>query len=159
MLQTEFVPGPEIAKPAPTPYAQALKDVATSGANLLHNELALMRAEFKASVDRVREHTVEVVVFGGICVLSIFPFMVFFIMGLRRLAGIPIWLSALIVGIVFAAVGGIFALRAYRKIKNEDVQFVQTKSSLERTTQTMQVQVEKLKHAIKGERYGSAHSS
>lgn len=104
---------------------QAFKD-------MMQSERELMRAEFKHNTSEVTKYTKQIGIYGGLAFLSVLPFVAFLVIGLGRLLEDNYWLSALIVGIVFAAVGGLMARNAYNRLK-ELAMMQQTKDSLSRT--------------------------
>lgn len=164
MYSTEFVPDPEQLKGSAPSYGTALKNVAVSATNLLHRELDLVRAEFKTSATRVREHVIEVAVFGALLVLSVFPFLAFAVIALGELFDGRYWLSSLLVAVVCAGVGGYLSFRAYRKIKNDDIDFSRSRRTLNTTANTVRRHVDKLKDAAlnntqRGGKYGPVHNS
>lgn len=104
---------------------QAFKD-------MMQSERELMREEFKHNSHEITKYAKQTGIYGGLASLSVLPFVAFFVIGLGRLLEDNYWLSSLIVGIVFAAVGGLMARRAYHRIKELEM-MPHTKNSLNRT--------------------------
>lgn len=160
MYSTEFVPDPDQISAPPPNYAKALKDVVSTAASLAHSELQLIRAEFDQASYKLREHIFAVVAFGALLVVSVFPLLAFLILVVGEWLGHRYGLSALIVSAVCAGVGGPLALRAYRKIRNEDLSFTRSRSSLLHTTESVRRQFEKVKYStFKEASHGSASVS
>lgn len=135
-------------------YAQILREIGTSTKDLVQSEVALATAELKEASQNAGRHLGQVVAFGGLLALSIFPFLAFLVIGIGNWMGGRYWLSSLLVAIVCAGVGGIVASRAYKKIKNEDLQFQSTRRSLQYQARTVQASVDDLQDAAKGGHHG-----
>lgn len=104
---------------------QAFKD-------MMQSERELMRAEFKHNRNEITKYAKQTGIYGGLASLSVLPFVAFLVIGLGRLLEDNYWLSSLIVGVVFAGVGGLMARRAYNRIKELEM-MPQTRDSLNRT--------------------------
>ena len=93
-------------------------DIKNTVSNLEEHSIQI-KNEIKNTVSRVGKDSAQAVLFGALLSLSVFPFLAFLIVGLGKLMGDQYWLSALVVAAVCAGVGGTFAYRAYRRIKEE----------------------------------------
>lgn len=128
-------------------YGSVLRDVVESGAHLLHDEVALLKAELARSVASARDHLTQAALFGTLVALSVLPFMAFLVIGLGVLLDGRYWLSSLLVGLVFASVGGALAYRAWLKLKAEDFTLPRTRRSLGKDALAVQSKVEDVKDA------------
>lgn len=138
-------------------YSSILRELGTSAKELVQNEIYLMKSEIKKSVKNVSDHAKQAAIFGGLMALSILPFIAFLVIGLGVLLDDRYWLSSLIVAIVFAAIGGPLAYRAFRKIRDEDLDLHYSKEALDRGLQTVQRKFEDIKDAAKGEHHETVH--
>ena len=136
-------------------YGEILKEIIQSTKGVIASEVALATAELKQVTKDTSKDLTQVAIFGGLLVLSTLPFIAFLVIGLGELLDDRYWLSSLIVAVVFAVVGGVMALRAFKKIKEHDLNFSATKNSLRREKLAVQSNFEKIKTALKGDSYGS----
>lgn len=136
-------------------YGQALYEIISSGRELLQSDFQLFKAELRESAKLVGKHGSQLVAFGTIFALSILPLVAFLVIGLGEILDGRYWLSSLIVGVVFAVIGGIMTYVTYKKIKSDPVDFSHTKSSLRHELNSVQEHVEKAKFVTKGETYGT----
>lgn len=127
-----------------------VSDLVSSFKDILKSEVDLVRAEVKDAAPSIGKHSAQAAAFGALLALSAFPFLAFLVIGLGNLLDGKYWLSSLIVAIVCAVVGGIAALRAYKKIKNEDLKFPRTQRSFERISETLSGKVQELKSVSTG---------
>lgn len=134
-------------------YGTVLKELGQSARDLIQSEIRLIGLELKNATHKVSRHSAQAAAFGGLLVLSVFPFLAFVVIGLGQLLDDRYWLSSLIVAIVCAVVGGIMAYRAYKKIKEEDLDFSATKSTWNREINTVQERMNEIKDAARGERH------
>lgn len=134
-------------------YGTVLKELGQTAKDLVQSEIQLMTIEMKQVGQRLGRHSAEAAIFGGLVAISVLPFLAFLVIGLGILLDGQYWLSSLIVAVVCAGVGGLLAYRAYRKIKEEDVDFTHTKSTLDREFHAVQERVNEIKDAARGERH------
>jgi hypothetical protein len=136
-------------------YSAVMKELGSSAKELIQSEVNLMVAELKWSGQRVGVHLGQVVLFGFLMALSILPFLAFLVIGIGDWMGDQYWLSSLIVALACVVIGGPLALRAWRKLKEEDLSLPHLKSSFERERAVAIQKMEDLKHAMKGDRHES----
>lgn len=134
-------------------YLDAMREVSDGAQSILSSEVELMRAELAEAAGKIRSHLTQVLVFGAVSVLGALPLLAFVVIALGNLMGGAYGLSSLIVGLVFAAIGGGFAYRGFEKIKDEDLRFDRTRNSLKREVATVQTKIDEVKNAVKGESY------
>lgn len=129
-------------------YGGVLREIGSSLKDVAKSELQLVVAEYKKAMPDFSRHVAQGVIFGALLAVSVLPLLAFFVIGLGELLGGRYWLSSLIVAVVCAAVGGTFAYRAYRKLKNEDMRFTHTRHGIDETIKTTQQKLEQVKEAI-----------
>ncbi len=131
-------------------YASVLREVGQTAKDLVRSEIQLLSLEIKNATQKISKHSAQAAIFGGLVVLSVFPFLAFIVIGLGRLLNDRFWLSSLIVAVVCALAGGLLAMRAYRKIKSEDLDLSYTKSSFKREMAAVQDKANDIKTALRG---------
>ncbi len=119
-------------------YGVLLRELGSSMKELIQSEINLLTTELKNSGDKIAEHAAQAALFGGLMILSVFPFMAFLVIGLGDILEGRYWLSSLIVALVFALAGGPLAIKAYRKIAKEDVDLSRTKANLQAGFEALQ---------------------
>ena len=134
-------------------YSSLLKELGSSAKDLMRSEILLVTTELKTVSQRVARHSAQAAAFGGLLVMSLFPFLAFLVIGLGELLDGRYWLSSLIVAIACAAIGGPLAYRAFKKIKEEDLDFTRSRTSLEHGAHSIQAKVDEIKDAARGERH------
>lgn len=131
-------------------YGHILKDITESTKDLVQGELSLIKAEMKTVLPRVARHSTQAAIFGAVCALSVFPFIAFLVIALGRLFGDNYWLSSLIVSVLFAAIGAPIAIRSFKKIKEEDFNFSDSKRTVQRGVHIVQDKLKEVVDAAKG---------
>lgn len=132
-------------------YAAALRELAVSAQELLHNEVGLVKAELADSVSRAGRHIALTALFGALVALSLLPLIAFLVIALGDYLDGRYWLSSLITACAFAAIGGPLAWRAYIRLTTEDFTLPRTRQSLDRNAIAVQSRVEDLKNMSTGE--------
>lgn len=145
-------PGEENSKNS---YATVIKEIGSSTKDLIQSEMNLILAETKLVAHNVGRHSKQVLIFGGLLVMSVLPFLAFAVIGLGLLLDGRYWLSSLIVSLVCAAIGGPLAYSALRKIKDEDLKMPHSKAGLNGEFATLQKKFEALKTSAQGEHHES----
>jgi hypothetical protein len=131
-------------------YGNIIKDITESTKELVQGELDLIKAEVRTVLPRIAKHSSQAILFGVLCALSVFPFLAFLVIGLGDLLNGKYWLSSLLVAIAFAAIGAPFAIRSFKKIKEEDIDFTRTKRTMNRGVNVVQEKLKEVVDAAKG---------
>jgi hypothetical protein len=97
---------------------------------VIRSEFHLAKAEFKENGSQAARYAVRMAIFGAIAILGIFPFLSFLVIGLGRLLNGNYWLSSLLVSVVFFAVGGSVAYLMFKRVKQVDFRFENTRDSV-----------------------------
>jgi uncharacterized membrane protein YqjE len=126
-----------------------INEVKSALLSVVRDDLNLAKIEFKETLGQAKAHGVQAVAFGVMALLSVPPFMAFLVIGLGEILGGMYWLSALIVSLVFAGVGGAMAYRAVNKLKENDFSFPHTRRALEMEVATVNRKVKDLKEVGK----------
>ena len=128
-------------------FGELLKELSSAVTTLVKNEAFLLKEEIKQTGSRLARDSAKAAAFGALLALSVLPFIAFLVIGLGDLMGGRYWLSSLIVAVVFAAVGGIFAMKAYRDIKDHDLELPHVKHTLEREREMINHTISEVKDA------------
>lgn len=122
---------------SPDSYSAVIRDIGLGVRGLVRSEVDLVKAELKETTRDLGKHAAMVGVFGALLSLSILPFLAFLVVGLGLILNENYWLSALIVSVVCAVVGGTFTVLAYRRIRERDVSLPHSRDALSREAATV----------------------
>lgn len=115
-------------------------DLARDMGTLVSQEVTLARTEITETATRVGKD-IAVVAVGGLVayagLLAIIAAVIFLIAD----RGVPLWLSALIVGAIVAAVGYVLVQRGITALKQQDLTPRQTIASIKEDTQWAKEQI------------------
>lgn len=114
---------------------------------IISSEIALIKEESKETGARLARHAVKAAIFGALLALSTLPLIAFLVIGLGKLLNENYWLSSLIVGVIFAVVGGVFAAKTVKEIKENDLDLPETRHIIEREKEVFQRKLNELKDA------------
>jgi Putative Actinobacterial Holin-X, holin superfamily III len=97
------------------PTAELLKEFSDQATTLLRKEIALAKVEVS---EKGKKAAVGAGMFGGTGVFGFYAFGAFTACAILALAtAVAAWLAALIVGVVYAAIAGVLALRGRAQVK------------------------------------------
>ncbi len=130
-------------------YGSVISELTDSLKGIVKGEMDLIRSEVSAAAPNIGKHSAQVAGFAALLVLSAFPLLAFLVIGLGEILNGNYWLSSLIVGLVCAGVGGFFALRAYKQIKDQDLKFPASQESLRRVTHVVSEKVKEVQEVAK----------
>lgn len=88
---------------------------------LFRQELQLARAEMSEKISHVTSNLVSVITGGFVTYVGALALVAALILGLHELADIPPWVSALIVGALFATAGYVMLNRGLKELKRVDL--------------------------------------
>jgi len=147
-MQTERIqPNEEGGFHPRSSFGSLFRDLGASAKNMIRSEVDLALAELKENVKEAGKHSAQAALFGALAALSVLPFLAFLVIGLGDLLGGQYWLSSLLVSIACALGGGIPALRAFKRLKNQELGLPRTKENFEQQKRAVKDQVENLKDA------------
>ena len=115
-------------------------DLARDTATLVSQEVTLAKTEMTAKATRVGKDIGFLAVGGMIAYAGLLAIIAGVIL-LLAASGVPLWVSALIVGLVVAGVGYFLVQRGLTALKREDLTPRQTIESLKEDTQWAKEQV------------------
>ncbi len=80
-------------------------------------EMTRARQEIGEMVSESLSGVIRIAIAAGLLILALVALVVFLILGIAALSGLPGWLSALLVAIVLTAIAGFLAWRGIRRIR------------------------------------------
>jgi len=115
-------------------------ELARESSTLVRQELDLAKAELTRKASRTAQDIGLLVVGGAIVYAGLLGILAAVIIGLAA-AGLPWWLSALIVGLLVAVVGYVLVQKGLAALKRDDLAPRQTLESIKEDTQWAKEQV------------------
>ena len=88
---------------------------------LFRQELQLARAELSEKISQVTSNLVSVVAGGFVVYVGALALVAALILGLHEAAEVSPWVSALIVGVIFAVAGYVMLNRGLKELKRVDL--------------------------------------
>jgi hypothetical protein len=119
---------------------ELLGDLARESGVLVRQEITLARAELTEKVRLVGKDLGYLAMGGAVVYAGFLAIVAAIIIGLAT-AGMPWWLSALIVGVVIAGIGYMLVQKGLTALRNEDLGPRQTVESLQEDAQWAKEQV------------------
>ncbi|MGI8555383.1 MAG: phage holin family protein, partial [Pyrinomonadaceae bacterium] len=99
---------------------ELFSELATETSTLIRQEVALAQAEMTQKATKIGKNVGFLVVGGAIAYAALLAIVAAVIVGLAHF--IPLWLSALIVGVVLAVAAGVFISLALQNLKETSSQ-------------------------------------
>lgn len=109
---------------------ELLKRLTTDAGDLVREEVNLARAELKQAGSTLASDGAKIGVAVGLALLGALALTAFLVIGLGNLLGGNYWLSALIVGVVLLAVGGLLVRSAVNDVKQRGIMPQRTLATL-----------------------------
>lgn len=88
---------------------------------LVRQEIQLARTEMSEKLSRLAANLISVIVGGFVAYVGALALVAALVLALHELAGISRWISALIVGAVFAIAGYVMLQRGLKELKRVDL--------------------------------------
>lgn len=131
-------------------YADAFRDVTLSAKQLIKSEVELIKFEIKDVAQNVSAQIVQAIFAGALIIVSAVPLLASATIALGNYWDGNYALSALVVGLACALVGGLVGYRAYSQLKKVDVSLPSTQAALTDSSQTVQRKAEQMSVAMSG---------
>lgn len=112
-------------------FSAVIREVREGFGNVIKSDLDLAKVELRDTGGHVKRDGMQVAVFAVVAALGVPPFLAFLVIGLGAILGGNYWLSALLVSLVFFAVGGGMAYAGIKKLKKQDLTLPHTRRALE----------------------------
>lgn len=100
--------------------AELLSGVISDAQLLIHREIDLARREVTIEIDKARQGLTVLGIGAGVALLAAFLLAQMAVYALNEATGLALWLSYLIVGAVFAIIGGIALAQGIKRLKQVD---------------------------------------
>lgn len=134
--------------PGEPSIGELIKQLAEDSATLVRQEVALAKAEMSRNVKSAAQSAAMVAVGGMIAFLGVLVLLA----GIVVLLGDALdnyWLAALIVGLVFLAIGGLMAMSNLNKLKAEELAPERTIQTLQEDKRWIQNEIQQVKTDLK----------
>ena len=119
----------------PRPIAALLRDLQADSMHLVQQEAQLFRAETSQTLARVQREAMILGAGAAIAAVGGLVLTAFLVLLLAEV--MAAWLSALIVGVVFAVAGGVAIMNGKKKLAAEQLAPKQTQRSVKEDIRTM----------------------
>jgi uncharacterized membrane protein YqjE len=139
---------PRPAEGAEPSIGELLRRVTTDTAELVRQEVALARAEMRQSLATLAEDATRAGIGLGLALVGVLALAAFLIAGLGSLLDGRYWLSALIVGVIFLAVGVVLSRNALADIKRHGLVPDQTAESLRQDAEWAKQEAREVKREL-----------
>lgn len=144
---------PPIGEPTPSTVT-LLKNLISETGELVRAEADVIKLEMQESTRAMLLDSVKVAVWGGVTLLGVLSLMAFLIIafgdlitgGIHDVRGF--WISALVIGILFTAIGGWLAYRNATHI-GKDIGMPKTRTEIRTTRRFMQDETTKMRETTK----------
>jgi hypothetical protein len=127
-----------------TLFGQLAQDTST----LIKQEIALARAEMRASISQTANGAVKIGIAAGVAAVGGLVLTAFLVLLLGDLLD-NYWLSALIVGAVFALIGGLLAMSGIRRLKSVQMAPERTIETLKEDRAWAQSEIQQVKRDLR----------
>lgn len=144
-----------VATPATTPdmadepsLGELFKELAQESSTLVKQEMALAKAEMRENLRAFGKDAVMLAAGGSILLVAMLVFTAFLVAGLGDMLGDEYWLGALIVGVVYAIVGGVLLMRGKSGMQKDDLRPEQTIESLQEDKRWARAEAQQVKRDL-----------
>src|SRR5690606_34140876 len=122
-------PAPPAAGPEPS-LGELFRELAQDSSTLIRQEAALAKNEMRDNVQAMAKDAVKLAIGGSILLVSLLVLTAFLVALLGDLLGDEYWLGALIVGLVYAMIGGVLLMSGKKGMQSDDLRPDQTIATL-----------------------------
>lgn len=143
----------EVRDGPPPPEAEPslgilVKQLAQDSATLVRQEVALARAEMRENMRHAARDAAMMAVGGGFLLVGLLVLVAALVAFLGDVLGNEYWAGALIVGVLFVAVGGMLAMKYMNDLKNDDLKPDQTIQTLKEDKRWLQSEMQDAKRDL-----------
>jgi uncharacterized membrane protein YqjE len=126
------IAAPRQVEGAEPSIGELLRRVTNDSGELVRQEIALAKVEMRQSLSMLAQDATKASIGLGLALVGVLALATFLITGLGSLLDGRYWLSALIIGVIFLAIGIVLARNALADIKRRGIVPDQTTESLRR---------------------------
>jgi uncharacterized membrane protein YqjE len=130
------------------PLGELFKQLAQDSSTLIKQEMTLARAEMQESLRSLTRGALMLALGGGVLLVGLLALTAFLIVALGSALD-NYWLGALIVGVAYAAVGGVLLMQGKNRIAGGELKPEQTIRSLQEDKRWAQSEVQQVKRDLK----------
>lgn len=127
---------------------ELFRDLAQESSVLIRQEIALARSEMRENFRDLARDAAMLAVGGGIMLMAALVLTAFLVAALGDLLGNEYWLGALIVGVVYALIGGVLLMRGRSGLKRDELRPEQTIESLQADKRWAQSEARQVKQDL-----------
>jgi uncharacterized membrane protein YqjE len=120
------------------------RQLAQDSATLVRQEMALAKAELRENVKSVARDTAKIAVGAVLAGVGALVLVAFLVIVLGDAVN-NYWVGALIVGVLFVAIGGFLAMSAMKRLKHETITPEQTLQTLKEDKQWLQSEMKQVR--------------
>ena len=124
-----------------------IRQLAQDSATLVRQEVALAKAELRDNVKSVARDAAMIAIGGIVATIGVLVLIACLVMLVGDALDEP-WLGALIVGILFLAVGGFMAMKFLKNLKNDTLAPDQTIQTLKEDKQWLQSEIKQARRDL-----------
>lgn len=155
--EVRVVPEGEAARVPPAPnrttepepsLGDLFKELAHESTTLIKQEIGLAKAEMTSNARALAKDAVMLAVGGGILLVGVLVLTAFLVALLGDILGDEYWLGALIVGAVYALIGGVLLMKGKKGMQHDDLKPEQTMRSLQEDKRWAQNEVQQVKRDL-----------
>lgn len=123
------------------------RQLAQDSATLVRQEMALAKAELRENVKSVARDTARIAVGAVLAAVGALVMVAFLVLLLGDVIG-KYWAGALIVGVLFVAIGGFLAMGAMKRLKADSLAPEQTLQTLKEDKQWLQSETRRVRRDL-----------
>jgi uncharacterized membrane protein YqjE len=142
---------PPVVPPPPAdtdaPLGELVRELAQDSATLIRQEMELAKIEMRENLRSFARSATMLAAGGAVLLVALLVFTAFLVVLLGDLLN-NYWLGALIVGALYAVVGGILLVTGKNKLQEEDLRPEHTIASLQEDKRWAQTEVQQVKRDL-----------
>ncbi len=141
-----------VAPPPPPPGAEPslgelFRQLTQDSTTLIRQEIALAKAELRENMGGVARSAAMIAVGGAVALVGLLVLTAFLVILLGDLMA-NYWLAALIVGLLFAVIGGVLVLTHLKRLRETNLRPDQTIQTLQEDKRWLQSEVQEVKREL-----------
>ncbi len=128
---------------------ELFKELTQDSSVLIKQEISLAKMEMRENFRSLAKDLVKLAIGGGLLLVGLLTLTAFLVAALGDILGNEYWLGALIVGVVYALIGGVLLMRGKQGLQRDDLRPEQTLESLQADKRWAQAEVAQVKRDLK----------
>lgn len=126
---------------------ELFKQLANESTTLIKQEMALAKLEMRQNMSTVAKDAALLAVGAGVLLVGALVLTAFLVVLLGDMLD-NYWLGALIVGVLYAVIGGLMVVQGKNKLKNDDMRPEATLQTLREDKQWAQAEIQQVKREL-----------